>query len=78
VRCRYFGVISNNTCNLLQNWLKAEELTVKLEQSREFLEIAAAQSAELYQFVCDAGFAVNIADNESYILHIIGDQPVLE
>ena len=77
-RCRQFGVDPNDTRNLLQNRLKPEELAVRLERNREFLEIASAQIGELYQFVADAGFAVNIADNEGYILHIIGDKPVLE
>jgi len=77
-RCRQYGVNPNDNCNLLQNRLKPEELAVRLEQNRAFLEIAAAQIGELYQFVSGAGFAVNIADNEGYILHIIGDKPVLE
>ena len=77
-RCRQHGVNPNDNCNLLQNRLKPEELEVRLEQNRAFLEIAAAQIGELYQFVSGAGFAVNIADNEGYILHIIGDKPVLE
>ena len=77
-RCRQFGVNPNDTCNLLQSRLKPEELAVRLEQNRDFLEIATAQIGELYQFVSGAGFAVNIADNEGYILHIIGDKPVLE
>ena len=77
-RCRQFGVNPKDTCNLLQSRLKPEELAVRLEQNRDFLEIATAQIGELYQFVSGAGFAVNIADNEGYILHIIGDKPVLE
>jgi hypothetical protein len=77
-RCRKFGVNPNDTRNLRQNRLTDEELAVRLEQNREFLEIATAQIGELYQFVSGAGFAVNIADNEGYILHIIGDKPVLE
>jgi transcriptional regulator with PAS, ATPase and Fis domain len=77
-RCQQFGVNPNDTCNLLQNRLKPEELAVRLEQNREFLEIATAQIGELYQFVSGAGFAVILADNEGYILHIIGDKPVLE
>jgi len=77
-RCRQHGVNPNDNCNLLQNRLKPEELEVRLEQNRAFLEIATAQIGELYQFVSGAGFAVNIADNEGYILHIIGDKPVLE
>lgn len=77
-RCRQFGVDPNDTCNLLQARLKPEELENRLEQNREFLEFATAQIGELYQFVAGAGFAVNIADSEGYILHIIGDAPVVE
>ena len=76
-RCRQFGVNPNDNCNLLQDRLPPEELEFRFEQNREFLEIAIAQIEELYQFVCGAGFAVNIADNEGYILHIIGDELVL-
>ena len=76
-RCRQFGVNPNDNCNPLQNRLTPEELAFRFEQNREFLEIAIAQIGELYQFVSGAGFAVNIADNEGYILHIIGDEPVL-
>jgi transcriptional regulator with PAS, ATPase and Fis domain len=76
-RCRQLGVNPNDTRNLLQNRLTPEELAFRFEQNREFLEIAIAQIEELYQFVSGAGFAVNIADNEGYILHIIGDEPVL-
>jgi len=76
-RCRQFGVNPNDNCNLLQDRLAPEELEFRFEQNREFLEIAIAQIEELYQFVCGAGFAVNIADNEGYILHIIGDELVL-
>jgi len=47
VRCRQLGVISNSTCNLLQNRLKIEELVVKLLQHRAFLKIATAQFAKL-------------------------------
>ncbi len=76
-RCRQFGVNPNDTCNFLQARLTPEELAFRFEQNREFLEIAIAQIGELYQFVSGAGFAVNIADNDGYILHIIGDEPVL-
>lgn len=77
-RCRQFGVNPNDTRNLLQDRLKSEQLELRLEQNREFLEIATAQIGELYQFVSGAGFAVNIADNEGYILYIVGDPPVVE
>lgn len=77
-RCRQYGVNPNETRNSRQRRLTPEELTRRLEQNRDFLNIATAQIAELYQFVAGAGFAVNIADRDGYILHIIGDSPILE
>jgi transcriptional regulator with PAS, ATPase and Fis domain len=77
-RCRRLGVDPGETRNPRQKRLDQIELNVRLEQNREFLDIAVAQIEELYQFVAGAGFAVNIADREGYILHIIGDSPILE
>ena len=76
-RCRQYGVNPDETRNPRQKQLTSEELAQRLEQNREFLDIATAQMEELYQFVAGAGFAVNIADEDGYILHDIGDKPVL-
>ena len=77
-RCRKYGVNSNDRCNPHQKRLTPEQLKERLEQNRDFLDIATHQIGELYQFVAGAGFAVNIADKEGYILHIIGDKPILK
>ena len=77
-RCRDYGVNPNDRCNPNQEKLTAKQLERRLEQNRDFLNIATEQIEELYQFVAGAGFAVNIADKEGYILHIIGDKPILE
>jgi transcriptional regulator of acetoin/glycerol metabolism len=77
-RCRGFGVDPGATRNPRQKRLSQEELNNRLAQNRDFLDIAIAQIEELYQFVAGAGFAVNMADREGYILHIIGDSPILE
>jgi len=77
-RCRQYGVDPEDTRNPRQKRLTAEQLAQRLELNREFLAIAAAQMEELYQFVAGAGFAVNIADRDGYILHDIGDQPILD
>jgi len=58
--------------------LTPEQLVQRLELNKEFLDIAAAQMEELYQFVAGAGFAVNIADRDGYILPDIGDKPILD
>ena len=76
-RCRRFGVDPSATRNPRQKKLSQEELNNRLAQNRDFLDIAIAQIEELYQFVAGAGFAVNMADREGYILHIIGDSPIL-
>ena len=77
-RCRDYGVNPNDRRNPNQEKLTAKQLERRLEQNRDFLNIATEQIGELYQFVAGAGFAVNIADKEGYILHIIGDKPILE
>ena len=77
-RCRDLGVNPAETRNPRQKRLTQEELTMRSEQNREFLDIAIAQIEELYQFVAGLGFAVNIAEREGFILHIIGDTPILE
>ncbi len=76
-RCRRYGVNPQDRCNPNQKKLSSAELRVRLEQNRDFLDIATYQIGELYQFVGGASFAVNIADKEGYILHIIGDQSTL-
>lgn len=77
-RCKQYGIDRQQTRNPRQRRLPPAELAARLEQNREFLNVAIAQIEELYQFVAGAGFAVNIADKEGYILHIIGDTPILE
>ena len=76
-RCRRYGVNPQDRRNPNQKKLSAEQLKVKLEQNRDFLDIATNQIGELYQFVGGASFAVNIADKDGYILHIIGDESTL-
>jgi len=76
-RCRRYGVNPQDRRNPNQEMLTPEKLQTRLEQNREFLDIATNQIGELYQFVAGAGFAVNIADKDGYILNIIGDQQTL-
>jgi len=77
-RCKQYGVNPEDTRNSRQKRLTSEQLARRLELNKEFLDIAAAQMEELYQFVAGAGFAVNIADRDGYILHDIGDKPILD
>ncbi len=77
-RCRRMGVDPDTLQNPLQKRLNAEELESRLRENKDFLNIARSQIEELYQFVAGAGFAVNIADCDGYILHVIGDSPILE
>ena len=77
-RCRRYGVNPEETRNPRQKRLTDEQLAQRLELNRDFLDIATAQMEALYQFVAGAGFAVNIADRDGYILHDIGDPPILE
>jgi len=77
-RCKQYGINPEETCNPRQKRLTSEELAERLEVNREFLEIASTQMEELYQFVAGAGFAVNIADRDGYILHDLGDKPIVD
>ena len=77
-RCRSMSVNPDTLQNPLQKKLTKGELETRLDENREFLSIARGQIEELYQFVAGAGFAVNIADRDGYILHVIGDSPILE
>jgi transcriptional regulator with PAS, ATPase and Fis domain len=77
-RCRRYGVDPTARCNPKQKKLTPEQLRRRIEQNSEFLDIAITQIQELYRFVAGAGFAVNIADHDGYILHIIGDAPIVE
>jgi len=77
-RCREYEVNPHQDRNPRQERLSEDALKGRLERNREFLDIAVAQIEELYQFVAGAGFAVNIADRDGYILHIIGDSPILD
>ena len=77
-RCKQYGVNPEDTRNPRQMRLTSEELAKRLEKNRVFLDIATAQMEELYQFVAGAGFVVNIADRDGYILHDIGDRPILD
>jgi len=77
-RCKSYGVNPNTIRNPLQQCLTSDELADRIEQNREFLDIAISQMEELYQFVAGAGFAATIADREGYIIYIIGDPPFLE
>ena len=76
-RCHNLGVNPKDRRNPHQKRLTPGKLQERLGQNRDFLDIATNQIGELYQFVAGAGFAVNIADKEGYILHIIGDKPIL-
>ena len=57
-RCRQFGVNPNEFKNISQKRLTGEELAIRREQNRGFLDIAVTQIKELYQFVAGAGFAL--------------------
>ena len=77
-RCRQLGVNPEVERNPNQPRLSRHELEARLVQNQDFLSIAVAQIEELYQFVAGAGFAVNIADKEGYILHILGDTSTVQ
>lgn len=77
-RCRQFGVNPNERRNVRQKRLTPDELAQRIGQNKGFLDIAVTQIEELYLFVAGAGFVVTIADKDGYILHIIGDDPMIE
>jgi transcriptional regulator of acetoin/glycerol metabolism len=75
-RCRRFGVDPYTRCNHRQFCLTPEELDLRCEENREFLEIASAHIQEIYRFVAGAGFAMLIVDSEGFILDMIGDDVI--
>ncbi|MGD8834279.1 MAG: sigma 54-interacting transcriptional regulator [Desulfobacteraceae bacterium] len=77
-RCRRYGIDPMDRRNPKQKRLSPQELEARLNLNRRFLKLATQQIQELYQFVAGAGFAVNLADKEGYILHSIGDPATLE
>lgn len=77
-RCRSHHISPDDVFNPQQKKLSPVELKRRLDENREFLDIAIAHMEELYQFVEGAEFVVNIADRDGYILHIIGDKPLLD
>lgn len=77
-RCRRYGVDPEDKGSQDHKCLDPEELSRRLTDNRDFLDIAVAQIEELYQFVAGAGFVVNIADRDGYILHILGDPSLLK
>jgi len=77
-RCRQYGVDPEDKGSQNHKCLAPEELSKRLTDNRQFLNIAVAQIEELYQFVDGAGFVVNIADRDGYILHILGDPFLLK
>ena len=77
-RCHQYGINPQATLNLKQEHLTPKELSLRRNKNKDFLGVATAQIEELYRFVAGAGFVVSLADNEGYLLDIIGDTPVLE
>jgi len=77
-RCRQYGIDQSNKVTIDQIHLSDKQLAEKCLRNGDFLNIAASQLRELYQFVAGAGFAVTISDGEGYILKMIGDKPTLE
>jgi len=76
-RCKQYGINPLAPRNRNQIRLTDEELRVRRGQHGEFLKIATTQMQDLYQFVAGAGFAVTIADQDGYILEVIGDAPIV-
>jgi transcriptional regulator of acetoin/glycerol metabolism len=77
-RSRKYGVDPEDNGSNNYKCLDPEELSRRLTDNRHFLDIAVDQIEELYQFVGGAGFVVNIADREGYILYILGDPSLLK
>ncbi|MBT6750671.1 MAG: hypothetical protein HOA72_17230, partial [Desulfobacula sp.] len=58
-RCRQYGVDPEDKGSRNHKCLDPDELSRRLADNRQFLDIAVAQIEELYQFVAGAGFVVN-------------------
>jgi transcriptional regulator of acetoin/glycerol metabolism len=77
-RCRQFKIDPNQVINTRQRKLRPRELELRLMHNQEFLDIATDHIQQLYHYVAGAGFAVTLTDSEGYILHSVGDQPLLD
>ncbi len=77
-RCRQYGVNPEDKGSQNQKCLNPAELSQRMADNRQFLNIAGAQMEELYQFVAGAGFVVNITDKDGYILKMVGDPYLLK
>ena len=76
-RAQQYGINPSVFCNPKHVHLNPDELALRCEQNKEFLEVAKTQIEELYHFVAGAGFVAVIVDEDGYILEAIGDEPLM-
>ncbi|MEN6349271.1 MAG: sigma-54-dependent Fis family transcriptional regulator [Syntrophomonas sp.] len=75
-RCYAFGVDPyDGTSHLL---LDRNELEVLLGKHRGLIEVARPFMIKLYEFVFGSGFVVLLADEQGYIMEVVGDYGILE
>ena len=72
-RSRQYGIEPEDKSGRNQKCLSSEELSERMADNADFLDIAVAQMKDLYQFVSGAGFVVIIADKDGYIIHYMGE-----
>ncbi|SDP05361.1 sigma-54-dependent Fis family transcriptional regulator [Desulforhopalus singaporensis] len=58
--------------------LTPDKLEKRVEEQREFFEIAREQLDTLYRLLKNTGFCMALADNEGYILYVVGDPDLIE
>ncbi|NLG32987.1 MAG: PAS domain-containing protein, partial [Syntrophomonadaceae bacterium] len=58
--------------------LEEEMLSLKLEENRELIDMAIPFMQSIYDIVKGSGFVVMLTDENATILHIVGDEEILE
>ncbi|MBT9171634.1 MAG: Acetoin dehydrogenase operon transcriptional activator AcoR [Syntrophomonadaceae bacterium] len=73
-RCRKWGVSPLQT--QVEEVISFQGLDNRCAKNQELISVALPIMEKLYHFVAGSGFIVSLADNEGYLLKIIGDQEI--
>lgn len=77
-RSASYGIDPNASGAPESSRLSDEALAKRINNQREFYEIALEQLDTLYRLLKDSGFCMALADGEGYILYVVGDPDLIE
>lgn len=75
IRSRSYGLTPSNVQPLL---ISSDELHDRINNNQLLYNITSSFMDYLYQFVKGSGFAIIFADNEGYVLKLIGDENIVQ